>query len=39
VRPAAPSAVAVPRSDELGELKAQLAAIQAKLEQLSRNRG
>ena len=38
MKPAAPAAAA-PRSDEIGELKAQLAAMQAKLEQLSRDRG
>ncbi|HEU0160581.1 MAG TPA: polyhydroxyalkanoate synthesis repressor PhaR [Hyphomicrobiaceae bacterium] len=37
-KPAVPAAAA-PRSDEIGELKAQLAAMQAKLEQLSRDRG
>jgi polyhydroxyalkanoate synthesis repressor PhaR len=36
--PGKPEAV-VPRSDEIDELKTQLAAIQAKVEQLSRNRG
>jgi len=40
VRPApSTSAAAATRSDEIGELKAQLAAMQAKLEQLSRDRG
>src|SRR5262245_62010111 len=38
VKPAAPAAAAT-RSDEIGELKAQLAAMQAKLEQLARDRG
>ena len=38
VKPAAPAAAA-PRSDEIGELRAQLAAMQARLEQLSRDRG
>jgi polyhydroxyalkanoate synthesis repressor PhaR len=38
VKPAAPAAAA-PRSDEIGELRTQLAAMQARLEQLSRDRG
>jgi len=38
VRPAAPAAAA-PKPDEIGELKAQLAAMQARLDQLSRDRG
>ena len=38
VKPATP-ATTPPRSDEIGELKSQLATIQAKLEQLARDRG